>query len=113
MTFMLTFNDYQSITGVHAKPPTGAPELLMRVAELCEEAGEVGGNVKRVYRDDGGIVSDDRRTKIAKELGDTLWYIARIAKLLGYTLEEIAQMNVDKLQGRADRGTLCGQGDAR
>jgi len=109
----LSFNEYQSITGVHAKPPTGAPELLVRVAELCEEAGEVAGNAKRIYRDEGGSLTEGRRSNLAKELGDTLWNIGRIATLLGYTLEEIAQMNVDKLQGRADRGTLCGQGDAR
>jgi len=109
----LSFNQYQCITGVHAKPPTGAPELLMRSAELCEEAGEVAGNVKRVYRDEGGVLTEERREKLKKELGDTLWYIGRIAKLIDSTLEEIAQMNVDKLQGRADRGTLTGQGDNR
>jgi NTP pyrophosphatase (non-canonical NTP hydrolase) len=109
----LSFNDYQYVTGRHAKPVVGAPELTVRGLELCEEAGEAGGKIKRIYRDDGGVVTNARKAAIAIELGDTLWGVARIAHLLGYTLEDIAQMNVDKLQGRADRGTLTGQGDNR
>ena len=53
------------------------------------------------------------RKPLALELGDNLWYIAALAKELGFTLEEIATMNLDKLNGRKERSTLVGEGDNR
>lgn len=41
---------------------------------------------------------------LAKECGDVLWYCAILAKGLGYGLDEIAQMNVDKLRKRYPDG---------
>jgi NTP pyrophosphatase (non-canonical NTP hydrolase) len=50
---------------------------------------------------------------MAKELGDVLWYCAGLAEELGYTLQEIAQMNILKLQSRQRRGVIQGNGDER
>lgn len=60
-----------------------------------------------------GPINHERRMKIKKELGDTLWYVAMTAKELGFTLSEIAGANIDKLAGRHERGTLQGSGDER
>lgn len=48
-----------------------------------------------------------------KELGDVLWFVALIAKHAGLTLEEVAQLNLDKLADRAKRGVIVGEGDDR
>ncbi len=80
---------------------------------LAGEAGEVADHVKKVIRDDGGEVSDERRAAIAKELGDVLWYVAQLASELGLDLDEIAQVNLDKLLSRQRRGVLTGSGDER
>lgn len=56
-------------------------------------------------------VIDDRAA--AQELGDVLWYLAMSADALGYSLSEIADMNLDKLRGRKERGTIGGSGDER
>lgn len=48
-----------------------------------------------------------------KELGDVLWFCAHIAYLFGWTLEEVAQLNLDKLADRAKRGVIVGEGDNR
>jgi NTP pyrophosphatase (non-canonical NTP hydrolase) len=80
---------------------------------LAGEAGEVAEHVKKAVRDDGGQVSEERRTAMSKELGDVLWYVAQIASELGLELEEIARQNLDKLRSRQRRGVLSGSGDER
>lgn len=80
---------------------------------LCEEVGEVAGQLKRVERDDGDVITDDRREKLKLELGDCLWYMASLAAELGLTLNEIAEANLAKLADRKARKALHGAGDAR
>lgn len=48
-----------------------------------------------------------------KELGDVLWFVALIAQHAGLTLEEVAQLNLDKLADRAKRNVIIGDGDDR
>ncbi|MCA9430302.1 MAG: nucleotide pyrophosphohydrolase, partial [Candidatus Omnitrophica bacterium] len=50
---------------------------------------------------------------IIKELGDVLWYVANLAKAYDLPLSEVAESNIDKLQSRADRGKIQGEGDNR
>ena len=77
------------------------------------EAGEVSDKVKKVIRDKGGVFSEDDKKEIAKECGDVLWYVAVMSNDLGYTLNEIAEMNYEKLKSRQQRGKICGSGDNR
>ena len=75
---------------------------------LVNEAGEYAGKIKKYMRDN---TLDD--ITAAKELGDVLWYLAVAASELGYDLSEIAQMNIDKLKSRKERGVIGGSGDDR
>lgn len=75
---------------------------------LVGEAGEVAEKVKKWIRDGKLDVPGT-----AKELGDVLWYVANLANDLGYKLSDIANMNIQKLQDRANRGVLQGSGDNR
>jgi NTP pyrophosphatase (non-canonical NTP hydrolase) len=75
---------------------------------LCGEAGEVAEKVKKQVRD--GVFN---RHEVAKELGDVLWYLANISNDIGYSLKEIANMNVDKLRSRKERDVIKGSGDNR
>ena len=59
--------------------------------------------VKKLLRDDGGVMSDERREALAGELGDVLWYVAQVATEAGLDLEEIAQANLD---APAERGCV-------
>ena len=93
--------------------PDGEGFPVYPILGLTGEAGEVAEKVKKVLRDKDGIASKDDLREIAKELGDVLWYLTAIAGHTGYSLEEIAQINLDKLNDRKDRGALGGSGDNR
>jgi NTP pyrophosphatase (non-canonical NTP hydrolase) len=80
---------------------------------LAGEAGEVAEHAKKAIRDDGAVVTDERRDALAKELGDVLWYVAQLATELELDLDAIAQANLEKLSSRQRRGVLSGSGDER
>lgn len=80
---------------------------------LCGEAGEIADKVKKVLRDKDGRFYQPDIHAIANELGDVFWYAANLAHVLGYKLSDIAQLNIDKINSRMERGTLHGSGDTR
>ena len=90
--------------------------LLMRVAYDglgMGEAGETQGKIKKIIRDGGGEITAADIKAIKKELGDQLWYISSMCDTFGIKMEDVAAENIEKLQGRRDRGTLHGSGDDR
>ena len=80
---------------------------------LAGEAGEVCEKIKKEIRDCNGLFLFSKRLAIAKELGDVLWYVANLAKDINWTLDNIAKLNLEKLQSRAERAKLNGSGDNR
>ena len=87
--------------------------FVEKVLGLTGEAGETADKVKKILRDKGGMIGDDDKREIVKELGDTLWYISAIALYLGVPLDEVAQRNIEKLESRWERNKLHGEGDNR
>ena len=117
----LTLNGYQKLALETAVYPVEY-KILYPSLGLNGEAGEVADKVKKVLRDsevilrDGSgaiVIPDEKRKELAKEVGDVLWYVATMAYDLGYTLEEIATMNYQKLKSRQQRHQLNGSGDNR
>ena len=80
---------------------------------LVGEAGETADKIKKLIRDKDGAVSDEDKELVTKELGDTLWYIASVARYLGVPLSEVASLNIDKLESRYQRDKIHGEGDKR
>ena len=109
----MTPNDYQTAALQTAFYPNQGDNLIYPVLGICGESGEVAEKVKKLIRDGDGILTDPDREKIALELSDIMWYAAVLAFELDYTLEEIMQMNLDKLASRKERGVLQGSGDNR
>ena len=109
----MDFNQYQAEAKKTAVYPDIGRNYIYPTLGLANEAGEVGGKVKKVIRDRGGIMDEVAREDIAKELGDVLWYIAQLATELGVSLEDIANHNLAKLQSRQERDQLHGSGDNR
>lgn len=87
--------------------------LLQGVMGMCGESGEAIDIVKK-YIFQGHQIE---REHLAKELGDVLWYVATTATAIGYSLEEVMMMNLEKLQERygeqfsADRSMNRMEGD--
>jgi len=80
---------------------------------LVNEAGEFAGKVKKIFRDKGGKISKQDRAALKDELGDVLWYFSQLCTELKFSIEEIAEANLDKLFSRLKRGKIRGSGDTR
>ena len=109
----LSANDYQTAALRTAIYPDMGQNYVYPTLGLVGEAGEVAEKVKKIIRDGDGVLTDPDREKIALEVSDVCWYLAVLAFELDYTLEEIMQMNLDKLASRKQRGVLSGSGDSR
>jgi NTP pyrophosphatase (non-canonical NTP hydrolase) len=109
----MLLSDYQARSRRTATYPDAGDNIVYPTLGLAGEAGEVAEKVKKLLRDDGGVLSEERRAALAAELGDVLWYVAQVATEAGLELEEIAQANLDKLLSRQQRGVLSGSGDQR
>ena len=102
-----SFREYQNKAVSFAIYPA-THKVLYPTLGLCGEAGEVADKVKKQVRD--GVFN---RHEVAKELGDVLWYLDNLANDIGYNLDEIADMNIEKLTSRQARNKIKGSGDNR
>jgi NTP pyrophosphatase (non-canonical NTP hydrolase) len=109
----MELSDYQDRSRATAVYPQAGDNLLYPTLGLCGEAGEVAEKIKKMVRDDAGVLSAERRAALSKELGDVLWYLAQLATEAGLDLDEVAQANLDKLLSRRRRSVLQGSGDDR
>lgn len=119
----MKLNDYQDATDSTAIYPTDVTVDLIKESGglefvplypffgIGEEAGEVLGKMKKAIRD--GHTYEQVQANVKAELGDVLWYVARLAKEMGLSLEDVAEANLDKLNSRKERDVLGGSGDHR
>ncbi len=110
----MTLNEYQNQakkTAVYGK--LGGEGWVYPALGLAGEAGEVADKLKRVIRDFDGKLSEEIRQSVKGELGDVLWYVSQLSNELGFTLEEIANYNIEKLSKRQKENKLHGAGDNR
>ncbi len=111
---MPDFKTYQAqamTTAVY--PGRGEGNFVYPTLGLAGETGEICEKIKKAIRDEGGQISEERRSLLAKELGDVLWYVATLATELGLDLDEIAAGNLAKLAARKEAGRIHGSGDLR
>jgi NTP pyrophosphatase (non-canonical NTP hydrolase) len=109
----MNFEEYQKKSRVTAKYPNAGKNYIYPTLGLVGESGEVAEKIKKVLRDKDGVIDEETREMIKKELGDVLWYVSQIASELGLTLDDIAEHNIEKLYDRMERGKLGGSGDSR
>lgn len=109
----MDFSLYQKESRKTAVYPDQDANIVYPTLGLVGEAGEVAEKVKKIIRDAEGVIDDQRRAELKKELGDVLWYLAQVTTELQLDLDDVAQTNLDKLFSRLDRGVIHGEGDNR
>lgn len=97
--------------------------MLNLVGEVGELASKVAKAIRKEeatidYRGDlrhpsTRRIDDELEEAMQKEVGDVLWQLAGLCSVMGWDLNEIAQMNLDKLASRQQRGVIDGNGDER
>jgi len=109
----LTFSEYQEKAKETALYPNVGSNPYYPTLGLTGEAGEISNKVKKIMRDKDGLIDDETRDDIKKELGDVLWYVAAVASEFGLNMGDIAEKNYDKLKKRLEEGKIKGNGDNR
>ena len=109
----MNFTDYQSKSRKTAKYPAIGHGVIYPTLGLTNEAGEVAGKIKKIFRDKGGVIGELEREALKSELGDVLWYLAQVCTELEIPLDEVAEGNIEKLYSRLERGRIGGEGDDR
>lgn len=106
-------NEYQRLSRKTWNEIATDDPIVYPTLGLTNEAGEVAGKIKKIFRDRQGKISAEDREALKQELGDVLWYLTQICTELELTLEEVASTNLEKLFSRLERGTIKGDGDYR
>lgn len=131
---MLSFNEYQKAaaeTAIYRQsiekyvyslgiPDDGKAQELTNllctayvILGLAGEAGEVAGAFKKVIRDGGAQLTEEKKKELLKENGDVTWYNSQMSGELGENYATTASNNINKLLDRKERGVLSGSGDNR
>lgn len=96
----MDMNEYQKLAMRTANMGTGKLNLTITGLGLCGESGEVADLIKK-HVEQGHELNIE---KLKVELGDVLWYVARGAEMIGVTLDEIGELNIEKLRKRYPTG---------
>lgn len=109
----MEFSKYQELARVTAVYPNRGSNIYYPALGLGGETGEVLEKIKKVMRDNDGVVTDEKKSELSKEIGDVLWYVSNLCSELDIDMGAVAQQNIDKLYDRMARNVLKGSGDNR
>ena len=126
----LTLNEYQDKAMSTCMPESD--NLFYMLANLVGEVGEFASkagkhmrngklHITTTERDEEGRIlhtqiwniTDEERKLLRDELGDIQWQLAGLAHVMGFSLEEVAEKNLEKLASRKQRNLIDGDGDER
>lgn len=121
----LTLNEYQkrAMTTCMKSSENFSYMFLNLVGEIGEFASKVAKHIRKenAYIDANNLItergsnclSNDEIQDLKKEAGDVLWQLSGLCTVMGWSLEEVAQQNLDKLASRKERNVIDGSGDNR
>lgn len=102
-------NEVYAINGLQAE----VGEIADKIAKWVRKGICCIDNNRLVFNISDMEVVNEYQEELAKEFGDCLWFLALCSRLLGYSLEEVGQKNIEKLRDRAMRNVIIGEGDNR
>lgn len=115
----MDLNEYQKQAMTTCMPSSNNFSYMF--LNLVGEVGEFASKVaKHIRKDKAGIDGDilsltgchhSDVEELMKEAGDCLWQLSGLCTVMGWSLEDVAQMNLDKLAARKVAGTIDGNGD--
>ena len=77
--------------------------LLTAALGMSAEAGEFTEIIKKIVFQ-GKPVNDENLFHLKRELGDVMWYVMQACMALDISLDEVIEMNIDKLKSRYPGG---------
>jgi len=89
------------------------PGWMYYALGISGEAGEMTEKIKKLFRDKLGVVDEEFKMHLIKEIGDQMWYQARLLDQFGIDYGDVAKHNIEKLLDRLERNKLHGDGDER
>ena len=107
------FDEYQKFCNSTAVYPKIGNNFVYPLTGLQGEVGEVSEKIKKMFRDDGGKLTKEKKVEIVKELGDVVWYIAQLSTEFNVKFSEVIKGNIEKLSKRATENKIHGSGDNR
>lgn len=122
----MTLNEYQEQAMETCMK--SCDNLAYMMLNLVGEVGEFSSKVAKLVRKNEVTIGDipnhliprmgivgwtNHSEELMKEAGDILWQLSGLCHTMGWTLEEVAQKNLEKLASRKTRGVIDGDGDNR
>lgn len=96
----MTINEYQTLAARTIRKDLGpAAQEMHALHGMVGEIGELHSIYQKMYQGHG---LDEEHLK--KELGDLLWFVAEYCTAQNWTLEDVMQLNIDKLRARYPDG---------
>ena len=96
----MQLNDYQMLAARTINTDLKKSQCEMHALHgMSGEIGELHSIYQKTYQGHKGSIDHAK-----KELGDLMWFIAEYCTALGWTLEDICRMNIDKLTNRYPKG---------
>ena len=109
----MDFDNYQIEARKTAIYPNKDDNFIYPTLGLVGESGEVAEKIKKILRDKNGIFDYESKMSLKKELGDVLWYLSNLCDEFDFSLNDVAEENLNKLNSRISRGKISGSGDDR
>lgn len=119
----LTLDEYQRLAMTTCME--SCDNISYMLLNLVGEVGEFASKVAKHIRKGEVVISDNKicawpdtltikqESDLKAEAGDCLWQIAGLCKVMGWSLQEVADQNLDKLADRKARGVIDSSGDNR
>ena len=109
----MDFDNYQIEARKTAIYPNKDDNFIYPTLGLVGESGEVAEKIKKILRDKNGIFDYESKMSLKKELGDVLWYLSNLCDEFDFSLNDVAKVNLEKLNLRISRDKISGSGDDR